>query len=124
MGKEKLWRMCWGFFLFVLCAVDLEGCRDQVEQEAHTRILLDTVCSAVRVFQLQTKRVPASVDQMSPSGCRGRECVLEAVPLDLWGDRLSLLDKGRAIVIVSPGPNGRLGDVDDIVSEACIPVGP
>lgn len=68
-------------------------------------------------YQMKHKKFPTSLDQL----CEGEEPILESdKPLyDPWDNKYELEMKGKTrLVIKSAGPNGVMGDEDDIRTDS------
>ncbi len=87
-----------------------------------TRASISAISTQVDVFQLDTGRLPNSLDELinQPSGVanwngpyiRGGSSAL----VDAWGTPFTFRREGNTYRIVSAGPDGQMGTGDDITS--------
>ncbi len=91
--------------------------RDRRSQAEQARVQMQMIADAIDLYQLTTRRVPDSLDDLTVEDDNG-EAYLTDVPTDPWGLEFDYRPQGRrGYRLVSGGPDGVLDTDDDIVHE-------
>lgn len=88
----------------------------EVADRRAAEVQMAQIADAVRLYTLDRRRLPASLDDLAQPG-HGGEPYLERLPKDPWGGtyEFRVTDAGhRRFEIVSAGPDLVMGTADDI----------
>lgn len=105
----------------ILGTIAIQNVKSHIDKTNQTaaEATVQSVSEAVTTYYINKKKMPTSLNQLvegsddDPPILDGGEGAL----LDPWDNELKLEIKGKRFVVISAGPNGTMGDEDDIRSD-------
>jgi general secretion pathway protein G len=98
-----------------VAAVSLGG-RTKGAKVKAARVSIANVCTAIDLYELDMGKYPSGLaDLTKPAGDLG-PWLKGGVPTDPWAVTLKYTAKERDYVVLSAGPDGQFGGIDDISS--------
>lgn len=95
--------------------VNFAGAGEETRVTA-TRLSINSIGDAIRVFEVQHGRYPESLEKLTEA-VNGREPLLKAEALvDSWGTPFTYKREGRRFTITSAGPDLQIGTEDDLTN--------
>lgn len=86
-----------------------------------SRLDVQALANAAALYCKDVGVPPQRLAEMAPPECSGLRCTLRDLRADQWGRPYVLEVRGRAFLVSSTGPDGRLGTPDDIVATNACP---